>query len=638
LQHPAIHEPLKDIHFLIDFDSTFIKVESLEVLAEISLRRDADKQRKLDRIKALTDLAMNGEMPFAEALAERLSLLGAHESDVTKAVSVLKRKVTDSFVRNKTFFQKQSGHIYILSSGFAEMIEPVVAAFGIRPEHVFANRFVLDAAGAVTGADTSNPLSGNGGKVQVVKSLKLKGDVYVIGDGYTDYELKKAGLADYFYAFTENVRRTYVVKHADHVLPNLDELLFKFKMPASVSYPKNRMKVLLLENIHPEAAAMFKQEGYEVETHTGAMEEEILLKHIHDVSILGIRSKTMVTAPILEQAKKLLTVGAFCIGTNQIDLPTCTAKGISVFNAPYSNTRSVVELALAEIILLMRRIPDKSKDMHQGRWDKSAANSREIRGKKLGIVGYGNIGSQLSVLAEAMGMEVYFYDVVDKLALGNARRCGSLKELLRMADVVSLHVDGRPENTALIGKAEFNAMRKGVVLINLSRGHVCDVPMLAHAIQTGKVAGLGMDVFPEEPTNNKEPFISELRGLPNVLLTPHIGGSTEEAQENIARFVPSKIIEYINSGSTYTSVNFPNLQLPQQKNAHRLIHVHENKPGILAQINSIMAQHKVNILGQYLKTNDAVGYVITDINKAYNKEVTAQLRAIAGTLRFRVLY
>lgn len=629
---------MNDIRFIIDFDSTFIKVESLEVLAEISLRRDTDKQPKLERIKALTDLAMNGEMAFAQALKERLHLIQAHESHLAKTVSILKKKVSDSVVRNKVFFQKQAEQIYILSSGFKELIDPIVAAYGIPSSRVFANQFVFDDSRAIIGADTTNPLSGNGGKVQVVKSLKLKGDVYVIGDGYTDYELKKAGLADHFYAFTENVHRPYVVKHADHVLPNLDELLFKFKMPASVSYPKNRIKVLLLENIHPEAAQMFKQEGYEVVTHTGAMEEDELIQHISNVSILGIRSKTTITARVLEHAHKLLTIGAFCIGTNQIDISRSTAKGISVFNAPYSNTRSVVELALAEIIMLMRRIPDKSKDMHLGKWDKSASNSREIRGKKLGIVGYGNIGSQLSVLAEAMGMEVYFYDVVDKLALGNARRCSSLKELLRIADVVSLHVDGREENTALIGKSEFNAMRKGVVLINLSRGHVCDVPMLAHAILSGKVAGLGMDVFPEEPTNNKEPFISELRGLPNVLLTPHIGGSTEEAQENIARFVPSKIIDYINSGTTYTSVNFPHLQLPQQKNAHRLIHVHENKPGILAQINSIMAQHKVNIVGQYLKTNDTVGYVITDINKAYNKEVTTQLRDISGTLRFRVLY
>jgi D-3-phosphoglycerate dehydrogenase len=333
-----------------------------------------------------------------------------------------------------------------------------------------------------------------------------------------------------------------------------------------------------------------------------------------------------------------MAIGAFCIGTNQIDLIAATRKGIAVFNAPFSNTRSVVELALAEMILLVRKIADKSAKMHRGIWDKSADGSFEIRGKKLGLVGYGNIGTQLSVLAESLGMNVYYYDIDEKLALGNAIKCKSLKELLERVDVVSLHVDGREANTNLIGKREFEWMKEGVIFINLSRGHVVDIHALKDAITSGKVAGCAVDVFPHEPVSNQEEFISELRGLPNTLLTPHIGGSTLEAQENIGHFVPGKFMDYINTGSTSNSVNFPNLALPTLDNAHRLIHIHENVPGILARINQTLADHNINIVGQYLKTNEHIGYVITDIDKAYNKEVITELKEIEHTIKFRVLY
>jgi D-3-phosphoglycerate dehydrogenase / 2-oxoglutarate reductase len=629
---------VEGIYFIIDFDSTFIQTESLEKLSVIASKEQPDRSYRIEQIAKLTSMAMNGEMSFEDSLRQRISLLRANRNDLESLVKTLKRKITPSFQRNKRFFQENQDHIIILSSGFHEFIDPIVSGFGLNPENIYANRFSFNETGEIQGVDELNPLAHNGGKVAVVRKLKLKGEVYVIGDGYTDYELKKAGLADHFYAFTENVSRDYVVKHADHVLPNLDELLFKFRLPASVSYPKNRIKVLLLENIHPEAVKILKQEGYEVETYTGAWDEATLIERIPEVSILGIRSKTIVTAKVISNAPKLLAIGAFCIGTNQIDLETADQQGIAVFNAPYSNTRSVVELAIAEMIMLIRRIPDKSIAMHQGKWDKSAANSREIRGKKLGIVGYGNIGSQLSVLAESLGMEVYFYDIVDRLALGNARKCNSLKELLKAVDIVSLHVDGRDSNTDLFGKAELSAIRKGTILINLSRGHVCDISMLAQAVRNGKIAGLGVDVFPDEPATNKDKFISELQGLPNVILTPHIGGSTEEAQENIARFVPAKIIDYVNSGTTYGSVNMPNLTLPEQKNVHRLIHIHRNIPGVMAQINGILAKNQVNIEGQYLKTNEQIGYVITDINKAYDKGITKELKAIEGTIRFRVLY
>ena len=459
-----------------------------------------------------------------------------------------------------------------------------------------------------------------------------------MGDGFTDYEIKKAGFANKFYAFTENIRREKVLNEADHEAPTLEEFLFTQNLERAHSYPKNRIKALLLENIHEDAIKKLKEEGYQVEVHPAGMDEEELIEAIKDVSVLGIRSKTQVTSKVIDNAKRLHAVGAFCIGTNQIDLDACLQKGISVFNAPFSNTRSVVELAIAEIILLMRNLPDKVRMMHEGKWRKSASGSFEIRGKTLGIVGYGKIGSQLSVLAESVGMKVQYYDMEEKLALGNAKRCNSLQELLETSDAVSLHVDGRPENHMIIGSDQFDQMKDGVVFINLSRGHVVDVDALAKAIENGKVHGASIDVFPEEPLSNDHPFESPLIGLNNLILTPHIGGSTMEAQENIADFVPSKIIEYINTGTTTNSVNFPNITLPELRKAHRFIHVHRNEPGVLAEINNILAKHGINIVGQYLKTNEMIGYVITDIDKNYKEDVVKDLRKIEGTIRFRVLY
>jgi len=398
------------------------------------------------------------------------------------------------------------------------------------------------------------------------------------------------------------------------------------------------MKVLLLENISEEAVAKFKQEGYIVDTMSTSPSEDELLEKIDDVSLLGIRSKTEITKKILARAKKLQAIGAFCIGTNQIDLPIAAQKGIAVFNAPYSNTRSVVELVLGEIILLYRHILDKSFAMHKGKWNKSAKGSFEIRGKKLGIIGYGNIGTQLSVVAESMGMHVYFYDVMEKLALGNAKKCQTLEELLKTCDVITLHVDGSKTNKKLIGKREFEQMKDGVIFLNLSRGHVVDIDALVSAIQNGKIAGCAVDVFPQEPRSNADPFISPLQGLPNVILTPHIGGSTEEAQKEIGEFVSERLIQYINTGSTVLSVNFPRLSLPELRNTHRFIHIHDNRPGVLANINAMFAKRKVNIEGQYLKTNEHLGYVITDVKKTKDDSLIQLLTKIKGTMKVRVLY
>ena len=625
-------------YFVIDFDSTFTKVEGLDELAGVALNDSPQRDQVTQQISQITNQGMDGSLSFSESLEKRISLLKAHRDHLPQLVEKLKTKVSDSFRRNQVFFDEYAPQVLVVSSGFKEFITPIVAEFGIQPENVFANTFEFDEEGYIIGYDQDNVLSKNKGKVQQLKALNLKGDVYVIGDGYTDYEIREAGLANKFYAFTENVNRGKVLDKADHVAPTLEEFLYDNKLPMSLSYPKNRINVLLLENIHADAKALFEKEGYNVETIPGALDEAELSEKIKDVHILGIRSKTHVTRKALENANRLMVVGAFCIGTNQIDLEACLEKGVLAFNAPYSNTRSVVELAIAQMIMLMRNIPDVSAKMHEGVWQKSAANSNEIRGKKLGIVGYGNIGKQLSVLGEALGLDVYYYDVVEKLALGNATKCNSMEELLSIADIVSLHVDGRAENRDIFGKEYFDMMKDGVIFMNLSRGFVIDIQALKDAIESGKVRGTSVDVFPKEPKTNQEEFESELRGVRNTILTPHIGGSTQEAQKNIANYVPTQVFNYVNKGDTFGSVNFPNLQLPEQRNAHRLIHVHENVPGVLAKINNVLISHEVNILGQYLKTNENVGYVITDVDKEYDKELIKEMREIPHTIKFRPLY
>ena len=395
-------------------------------------------------------------------------------------------------------------------------------------------------------------------------------------------------------------------------------------------------RALLLENIHSDAAWNLKDAGWDVERLDRALAEDELVERLQGVSLLGIRSNSTVTPRVLESAPDLLAVGAFCIGTNQIDLATAADRGVAVFNAPFSNTRSVVELALSEIIALTRRLTVKDRDMHAGRWDKSAVGSHEVRGRRLGIVGYGNIGSQLSVLAEALGMSVLFYDSADKLALGNARRCGTLDELLGESDVVTLHVDGRVSNSSLFGEEQFARMRAGSIFLNLSRGFVVDHRALRAHVESGHIAGAAVDVFPVEPKRAGEEFVSELRGLPNVILTPHVGGSTEEAQQDIGHFVSGKLRDYAADGTTSLSVNLPPVALPRT-GGHRLLHLHVNTPGVLAKVNAVLADHGINIEGQLLATRGSLGYVVTDVGDTELEALLGDLRAMPETVRLRVL-
>ncbi|KOF03258.1 3-phosphoglycerate dehydrogenase [Roseivirga seohaensis subsp. aquiponti] len=625
-------------YFVIDFDSTFTQVEALDILGEISLSNHPEKNARLQKIKDITDLGMAGEMSLRESLIARIQLLNGNKAHLPELISRLSKLVSKSIERNSVFFNEHPENTFIISNGFKEFIVPVVTNFGIKADHVFANDMVFDEDGNIIDLNRNNVLSINGGKVKQIEALKLKGQINMIGDGYTDYEVRKAGMANNFYAYTENVEREPVKKHADHIAPSFDEILYHKKMSGALSYPKNRIKMLLLESVHPNALAKLKEEGFSVESYPAGLDEDELCEKIKGIHVLGLRSKTQVTAKVIREADKLMAIGAFCIGTNQIDTEAALEAGIPVFNAPFSNTRSVVELAIAEMISLMRGISDKNRDMHQGIWSKTAKNSYEIRGKKLGIIGYGSIGAQLSVLAENLGMDVYYYDLVEKLALGNATKCDTIEELLSIADVVSLHIDGRPENGNFFLREHFQMMKDGVIFLNLARGPVVDILALKEAILSGKVIGAGVDVFPEEPKSNNDPFTSELMGLPNTILTPHIGGSTLEAQENIADFVPRKIMDYINTGNTENSVNFPNITLPPLKDAHRLIHIHKNRPGVLAKINNTLAEFEANIVGQHLKTNETIGYVITDINKQYGKELSKAMKKIEHTIKFRMLY
>ncbi len=395
--------------------------------------------------------------------------------------------------------------------------------------------------------------------------------------------------------------------------------------------------MLLLEQIHPDAAEVLGSAGLEVDMVDGALDEGELIHRLAGVTLLGIRSKTHVTARVLDAAPDLIAVGAFCIGTNQIDLRSAVEHGVTVFNAPFSNTRSVVELAIAEIVALTRRLTEKNAMMHEGVWDKSAAGAHEVRGRTVGIVGYGNIGTQLSVLAEDLGMRVLFFDTADRLALGNARACGSLEEMLSEADVVTLHVDGRSSNSNLFGAAEFASMKQHSLFLNLSRGFVVDYAALRRHVESGHIAGAAVDVFPNEPKKRGDEFVSELRGLPNVVLTPHIGGSTEEAQQDIGRFVAGKLRDFVLDGSTAMSVNLPGITLPQPPDTHRLILIHRNVPGVMATVNGILAEHKVNVEAQLLGTRGEVGYVATDIGSTYTDDMLDRLRTLPETIRLRVL-
>ncbi|MBK1885270.1 MULTISPECIES: phosphoglycerate dehydrogenase [Marinobacter] len=408
---------------------------------------------------------------------------------------------------------------------------------------------------------------------------------------------------------------------------------------STTSLEKSKIRILLLEGVHQSALDTLNAAGYtNIEYLSHSLAEEDLIEKIADAHFVGLRSRTQLTAKVFEAAKKLVAVGCFCIGTNQVDLQAATRRGIAVFNAPFSNTRSVAELVLAQAILLLRGVPEKSAKAHRGEWQKSAKDSYEIRGKKLGIIGYGNIGTQFSVLAEGLGMDVYFYDVVSKLPIGNATQVGSLQELLNISDVVSLHVPETPATKYMFKAEQLAQMKPGSILMNASRGTVVDIDALADSLRSGKLLGAAVDVFPVEPKSNDEEFVSPLREFDNVILTPHVGGSTIEAQENIGREVAEKLAMYSDNGTSVSSVNFPEVALPSHPNQHRLLHIHENVPGVMSEINQVFSDNDINVCGQYLQTKEDIGYVVIDVDKAYGELALEKLLQVKGTIRARVLF
>ena len=627
----------ENVYFIIDFDSTFVSTESLDELANIALIGAPHREEILKKLKRITNLGMEGKISFSQSLRSRLKLFQANTSHIERLIVLLKKHITPSILRNREFFRQYKDRIYILSGGFSDYIIPIFKPFGISNNHILANKFLYDKKGNVIGYDKTSPLSKKGGKILALKSLRLVGRRYVIGDGSTDLEIKKAGLADKFFYFSENVFREKISERADSVLPNFDEFLYKYKLPRALSYPKNRIKVLLLEGIHADAINMFKKDGYVVESFSHALSERELLQKIPEVSILCIRSKVRVTEALIKKATRLLAVGRYGVGVNNIDLPAATKYGVAVFNAPFSNTRSVVELAMGEMIILARNIVPANQNMHKGVWRKSSQNSAELRGKTLGIIGYGNIGSQLSLVAEAFGMNVLYFDLIDKLPLGNAKQCKRMDEILAKSDFVTVHVD-KSSGGFLITEKEFKKTKPGVIFLNLSRGFAVDPNALYENLKNGKVKGAAIDVYVKEPYTKEAKFKFILQGFQNVILTPHIAGSTFEAQRNAAHYVTEKLITYINTGASMMSVNFPNVFLPELRRSHRLIHIHKNVPGVLAHLNEVISSFNLNIEGQYLKTNQDIGYVITDVSKSYDKNIIKKLREVPDTIKARVLY
>ncbi|MBP1602127.1 MAG: D-3-phosphoglycerate dehydrogenase [Acidobacteria bacterium] len=409
-------------------------------------------------------------------------------------------------------------------------------------------------------------------------------------------------------------------------------------MTKQYSYPKDKVRILLLEGIHPAAVDIFKEAGYEARVVKSAMSNQELRDVIEPIHVLGIRSKTQIRQPAIGASKRLLAIGCFCIGTDQVDLDAAASKGVPVFNAPFSNTRSVAELTLAEVVMLSRKAAHRSMELHSGRWEKSAAGSREVRNKTIGIVGYGHIGSQVGLLAEAFGMRVVFYDIVNKLPLGNAVQLASLGELLQSSDFVTLHVPESPETRNMVSSREISLMKNGSCLLNLSRGSVVDLKAVSDALTSGHLAGAALDVFPREPGSSSEAFECELRGLENVILTPHIGGSTEEAQRNIGIEVASALVKYIETGSSSGSVNFPHVDLPLVRNRHRVLNIHRNVPGVLSNINRIVAEMGVNISSQYLGTRHDVGYLIMDVDQKISREVKREIDLLDTTIKTRLLF
>jgi D-3-phosphoglycerate dehydrogenase len=593
--------------FIIDFDSTFTQVEAMEELAAISLKNDPEKEAIIEQIKHLTDLAMDGKMPFNKSLKARIALLSAKKYHLNMLVNRLRKKVSPSFARNKEFFKKYQGRVLIVSGGFKEFIAPVVKSFFIEEDCIYANTFIYDKKNNIIGSDEENPLAQEGGKVKLLKQLKLKGQVIAIGDGYTDYQMRESGMADQFFAFTENIARERVLAKADYIAPSLDEILYKMKLPMALSYPKSRINAVLLGKETFATEPYFKLEGYNVikrETFTNKA-----LADLKNASIIVSSLKQEITD--LNNFPKLISLAVWGNNNQQFNESIAQQMAVPIFSSPYANTRSVVELGLGFMFQLSRQ------------------TNTELRGKKIGIIGYGNAGSLMGVLAQNLGMDVLYFDEKDRAPLGNAIACKSVTDLLKKSNYVVLL---QSKNTGtILAEKELKQMQPNACLINLSYDDSVEVQAALKLVQLKKLFGFAMDFQQEEN-------YLKLKQNNQIIATLNQRNNTLETQQNIASFTSEKIIQYINTGNISRSLNFPDIQLPALQGSHRFIHIHKNKPGLLAKINAILAKHKINITGQYLRTNETLGYVITDVSKKYDNEVINELKKIEATIKFRVIY
>ena len=603
----------KEQYFVIDFDSTFTQVEAMEELAAISLKNDPDRELIIEKIKQLTDLAMEGKMPFPKSLKARIALLSAKKYHLQMLVNKLRKKVSVSFARNKAFFKEYQGRVFIVSGGFKEFIEPVVKPYFIDADCVFANTFVYDKKNNIIGADEDNFLAQEQGKVKLLKHLKLKGNVCVIGDGYTDYELFEAGVANSFFAFTENISRPSVISKAQNIASSLDEILYQENLPMAISFPKSKIKALLWGEQCFDTEVLLKKEAYQIKKLPLKSDTETLLQDAQQAHIILFQPNADYKKLLQLRESKCLLMGVWGELDDKDFALSLAKRGIALFGSSYAHTRSVLELGLLKILHLFR------------------LQEEELPGKVIGIVGYGHSGSLLSVMASHLGMEVLYYDIDERPPLGNAKRMKFLPDLLKKSDLVFLAAGKRFNKEQLIGAKELKLMKHQALLVNMGYDYAIDLDAVKEALNSGKLGGFGIDCLLEETHKKTQKF-------PFTISTLNKRLATHQTRNNIAEIVCERAIDFINTGSSQACDNFPRLNLPPLSGGHRFIHIHKNVPGVLAQINGVLAEKKINISGQYLKTNESIGYVITDVDKQYEKEVIGELKEIPATLKFRVLY
>ncbi|MBD3376934.1 phosphoglycerate dehydrogenase [candidate division KSB1 bacterium] len=641
-------------NIIFDFGSTIIDNEGVDLIIDAALKRNMDPEhaQKMEKVHKIAAQVQNGEIPLGDFLRSSFQLTNVTQDDIRTVTSLLANKISDQVLDTISGLQQRGKNIFVFSSNFEEVVRPVTTSLDIPSENVFANQLLYDNEGKVIGFNENNPLFLSVGKVFLAEQLRIEGVLdertAVVGNSHTDLAIRKSNNATMFVYYSTQNTMGDIKGQADFVVDRFDQLMPLFCTNEELSNETAEAyavaingkqivtpHIILLENIHKNAFEQLSHQDFTVELFKSAWSEQEICEKAIDAHALGIRSKTRITRKHFECLSNLWAIGAYCIGTNQIDLHAASNAGIPVFNAPYSNTRSVAEIVAGEIIMLMRRVFEKSSAAHQGRWLKSAQGCNEVRGKTVGIIGYGHIGSQVSVLLEVLGMSVIFHDIVDILPLGNAQKAASLDDLLQRSDVVTLHVPDTELTRGMIGTNELKKFKSGSFLINSSRGQVVDLDALAHAIKSNHLAGAAVDVYPEEPSHPDDTFQSPLQGLNNVILTPHIGGSTEEAQINIAHYVSTKLKNFLLTGSTIGAVNFPEVDLARVEGTHRILHIHRNVPGVLAKINSVLSRRNVNIEGQILQTRGEIGYLLVDIDRHVSDHVLDLLRHISETIKTR---